>query len=109
MRSASLVMSRKRFESARRLSILPANPVKTESLRPKHRGLCQQYVSSRLLSQGFVLRVGVPQMVAGHRAGGVGGSSGMDHLTDVPKFRRVRRRRKCSARVPSRWILLTSS
>src|SRR5215203_5062215 len=40
-------------------------------------------------------------MVAGHRAGGVGGSSGMDRLTDVPGFRRVWHRRKSSARVPT--------
>src|SRR5215218_2345257 len=55
-----------RFEFARRLSLLPAKPVKTESFRPEHRGLCQQYVSSRLLSQGLVPCVGVLQMVGGH-------------------------------------------
>jgi hypothetical protein len=35
-------------------------------------------------------------------AGGVGGSSGIDRLTDVPGFRRVRHRPKSSARVPRR-------
>src|SRR5215211_8090972 len=34
-------------------------------------------------------------------AGGVGESSGIDRLTDVPGFRRVRHRRKSSARVPT--------
>jgi hypothetical protein len=37
-----------RFESARRLFVLPANIVKVKSPRHEHRGLCQQYISSRL-------------------------------------------------------------
>jgi hypothetical protein len=37
-----------RFESARRLFVFPANTVKVKSPRHEHRGLCQQYVSSRL-------------------------------------------------------------
>jgi Ketopantoate reductase PanE/ApbA len=37
-----------RFESARRLFVFPANTAKTESHRCSCRGLCQQYVSSRL-------------------------------------------------------------
>src|SRR5215213_651468 len=42
-------MSRsKRFESARRLSIFPANTIKVKSLRHEHRGLRQQYVSTRV-------------------------------------------------------------
>jgi hypothetical protein len=42
-------MSRgKRFESARRLSFLPAKSVKTESTRCSYWRLCRQYVSSRL-------------------------------------------------------------
>jgi hypothetical protein len=36
-------------------------------------------------------------------AGGVGGSSSVDRLTDVPEFRQVRHRRKSFARVPRRW------
>jgi len=44
----ALVMSRsQRFESARRLSISPANPVKMKSPRCSCQRLCQQYVSSR--------------------------------------------------------------
>src|SRR5215207_8976588 len=55
----SLVMRLgQRFESARRLSIFPAKLVKTKSPRHEHRGLCQQYVSSRLLSQSLVHTVG---------------------------------------------------
>jgi hypothetical protein len=38
-------------------------------------------------------------------AGGVGASSSVDCLSDVPEFRRVRHRRKSFARVPSRWVL----
>jgi hypothetical protein len=55
----------KRFESARRLYILPAKPVKTKSVRPEHRGLCQQNVSSRL-SESLVLCIGVIQVCVGH-------------------------------------------
>src|SRR5215203_3065909 len=50
----------------------------------------------------LALRGVVPTVVEWHRAGGVGRSSGMDRLTDVPEFRRTRHRRKCSARVPRR-------
>jgi hypothetical protein len=61
-----LRMSRgKRFESARRLSDFPANLMKMNRSRHEHRGLCQQYVSSRL-SQSLVLGIGVIQVVAGH-------------------------------------------
>src|SRR5215212_11862228 len=90
----TLVMSRSAVRVRSSVPFLPAKPVKTEYLRPEHRGLCLQYVSSRLPSQGLVPRVGVVQMVAGHRAGGVGGPSGMDRLTDVPGFRRTRHPRK---------------
>src|SRR5215207_7940597 len=41
-------------------------------------------------------------------AGGIGESSGIDRLTDVPGFRRVRRRRQSFARVPRSRILRTS-
>jgi hypothetical protein len=58
-------------------------------------GLCQQYVSSRL-SRTLVPCVGVLQVVAG-TAGGVGESSGIERLTDVPEFRRVLHRRKTFA------------
>ena len=49
MASSSLVAGAgQRFESARRLSIFPANTIKVKSLRHEHRGLRQQYVSSRV-------------------------------------------------------------
>jgi hypothetical protein len=38
-----------RFESARRLSFLPANPIKAESLRYSLRGHCQQWRLTRRL------------------------------------------------------------
>jgi hypothetical protein len=41
-------------------------------------------------------------------AGGVGESSSVDRLTDVPEFRRMRHRRKTFARVPRRGILRSS-
>jgi hypothetical protein len=48
-------MSRgKRFESARRLSVFPANTVKMKRFRHEHRGFCQQYVSSRLCTRRVV-------------------------------------------------------
>jgi hypothetical protein len=79
-------MSRgKRFESARRLSFLPANSAKTKSLRSSCRTLCQQYVSSRLLSQSLVpLALACYKWLQG-TAGGVGKPSGVDRLTDVPR------------------------
>jgi hypothetical protein len=40
-------------------------------------------------------------------AGGVGKSSSVDRLSDVPEFRQVRHRRKSFARVPRREILRT--
>ena len=42
-------------------------------------------------------------------AGGVGESSGIDRLTDVPGFRRVRRRRQNFAQVPRSRILRSSA
>jgi hypothetical protein len=56
--------------------------------------------SSSRLSESLVSCVGVLQVVAGHRAGGVGASSSVDRLTDVPEVRLVRHRRKSFARVP---------
>jgi hypothetical protein len=89
-----------RIGSARRLSFLPANCAKTKSPRHEHRGLCQQYVSNRL-SESLVPCIGVLQAFAGHGVGGVGASSSsVDRLTDVPKVRLVRHRRKSFALVP---------
>ena len=107
---ASLVMRwDQRFESARRLSLSPAKSVKTESLLAEHRELRQQYVSSRLLSLSASSRAPVCCKWLQGIAGGVGGSSSMDRWTDVPGFRRVRHRRKTSARVPRRQVLRTSA
>jgi hypothetical protein len=92
----------KRFESARRLSFLPAKSVKTKSPRHEHRGLCQQYVSSRL-SRSLVLCIGLLRVVAG-TAGSVCKSSSVECLTDVPEFWRVRHRRKTFARVPRETV-----
>ncbi len=41
-------------------------------------------------------------------AGGVGESSSVDCLTDVPEFRQVRHRRKSFARVPTSTVLRSS-
>jgi hypothetical protein len=41
--------------------------------------------------------------------GGVGASSGVDHLTDMPEVRLVRHRRKNFARVPRRGFLRSST
>jgi hypothetical protein len=104
----SLVMSRgKRFESARRLSDFPANPVKTRSPRCSCRGLCQQYVSSRL-SQSFVLGIGVLQGVAGYSRWCRRILYGIYRLSDVPGFGRVRYRRRSLVQVPRSRILRTS-
>jgi hypothetical protein len=60
---ALVAVAGKRFESARRLSILPAKPLKTKSPRHEHRALCQQYVSSRV-SQSLVPCIGLLRVVA---------------------------------------------
>src|SRR5215217_1387961 len=75
-----------RFESARRLSFLPAKPVKTKGLRPEHRGLCQQYVSSRDWPNATSLLSACYEWLQG-TAGGLGEFSGINRLTDVPKVR----------------------
>jgi hypothetical protein len=83
-------MSRgKRFESARRLSDFPAKPVKTRSPRCSCRGLCQQYVSSRLYPKASSSVLACYKWLKGI-AGGVGESSGIERLTDVPGFWRLR-------------------
>src|SRR5215217_2512527 len=66
---------------------------KKEKPRPDHWGLCQQCVSSRL-SRTLVPCVGVLQEFAGGTAGGVGESSDINRLTNVPAFRWVRHRRR---------------
>src|SRR5829696_5993465 len=52
-----------RFESARRLTFFPARPLKRRSPRESCRGLCQQYVSSRV-SQSLIPCIGELQAVA---------------------------------------------
>jgi len=84
-----------RFESARRLYNFPAKPVKTENPRCSSRGHCQQYVSSRLYRKASSLALACYKWLQA-TAGGVGASSGMDHLSDVPGFRWVWHRRKGS-------------
>src|SRR5215217_3769942 len=86
-------MSRgKRFESARRLSIFLQNPGKREA----HDVRVERFVSS-------TSAVDYPKALSSALAcykwlqgttGGVGRSSGMDGLTDVPGFRRTRHRRQ---------------
>jgi hypothetical protein len=63
--SKLVIRARQRFESARRLSFLPANTVKVKSPRHERRRFCQQYVSSRL-SQSLILGIGVLRVVAGY-------------------------------------------
>src|SRR5829696_847885 len=81
--------SGQRFESARRLSFLPAKPVKTENSRCSCRGLCQQYVSSRLYPKASSSALACYKWLQG-MAGGVGGSYGIERLTDVRGFRLLR-------------------
>jgi hypothetical protein len=88
------------FESARRLFIFPAIPIQTKSRRCWCRGLCQQYVSSRLCPKASSLALACYKCLQDTAGGGA--SSSVDRLTDVPEFRRVWHRRKGFARVPRR-------
>src|SRR5215217_5696745 len=86
MASSALVMSRgKRFESARRLSFFRAKPVKRRKPRCTYRGLCQQYVSSKLYPKASSSALACYKWLQG-TAGGVGEFSGIDRLTECPGF-----------------------
>jgi hypothetical protein len=87
-----------RFESARRLSIFPANPVKTQSLQVGDGGFVSS-TSAVDYPEAPSLASVCCKWLQGI-AGGVGGSSGMERLTDAPGFRLVRHCPKSSARVP---------
>jgi hypothetical protein len=88
----------KRFESARRLLFLLANPVKTKSSRSSCRGLVSS-TSAVDFPKASSLALACYKWLRG-TAGSVSESSGIDRLTDGSGFRRVRHRRKSFARVP---------
>src|SRR5215208_5642614 len=67
----------------------PANHLKTRSPRCSCRGLCQQYVSSRLYPNASSSELACYRWLQG-TAGGVGELSGIERLTDVPGFWRLR-------------------
>jgi hypothetical protein len=97
-----------RFESPRRLFIFPANPIKTKSLQSLCRGLCQQYVSSRLYPNASSSALACYKWLHG-TAVGAGESSGIHRLTDVPGVRGVWHRRKSFAQVPRSRIPRSSA
>src|SRR5215212_6691664 len=63
----------------------PANPVKTTLPRCSCRGLCQQYVSSRLCTESSSPALACYKWLQG-AAVGAGESSGIDRLTECPGF-----------------------
>src|SRR5918992_1436957 len=70
-------------------------------------GVYQQYVSSTSavdFPRASSLALALYKWLQG-TAGGVSDSSGIDRLTDVPGFQRVRHRRKSFARVPRSRVL----
>jgi hypothetical protein len=80
-----------RFESARRLSFLPANPLKMEHTRYEHRGFVSS--TSAVDYPKASSRTLVCYKWLQGTAGGVGDSSGIDRLTDVAESGWVRHRR----------------
>src|SRR5215213_8176027 len=74
---------------------LPAKPVKTESLRPEHRGFVSSTSAVDYCPKASSLASVCCKWLQGI-AGSVGRASGMEALTDVPGFRRTRHRRKAS-------------
>ena len=103
----SLVMSRKAVRVRSSALRFTCKSSKNEKPRCPCRGLCQQYVSSRLYPKASSSALACYKGLWG-TAGGVGESSGIDPLSDVPRFRRVRYRRKSLVQVPRSRILRTS-
>ena len=100
-------MSRgKRFEFARRLFIFALDKPNTPQ-RSSSRSLTKRHSTSPIHHRGEAVNVACYEWSQG-TAGGVGESSGINRLTDVPKFRRVRHRRSSFTRVPRSEILRSS-
>jgi hypothetical protein len=95
-----------RFESARRLSFCLQNPQKQETPDDRIGGFVSS-TSAVDFPKASYLALGCYKRLQGTE-GGVGASSGVDPLTDMPEVRLVRHRRKNFARVPRRGILGTS-